>query len=219
MFVLKTIKNWFLDILFPIQDLPQNIELNQTLFCPVCRARQARNVKICHKNSQYKLGAALNYSNEWARGMIWRLKYRGKTGNAVLLGNLLTDYFSGLNLQLKNCLVIPVPLSAKRQRKRGYNQAALIAKVLAQNFNLPLENSALVRQKETPPQMEIKDWDQRKRNVINCFGIANPRLIRDKNIILVNVVFTSGATLNEAAHTLKDFGARQIIGLVVAKAG
>ena len=220
------IKNWIFDILFPVPDLPQNLTFNQTLFCSTCRARLANNVKICHRNSQYKLGAATGYDNEIVRRLIWQLKYRGRTGNAVLLSKLLITYIenckflpAGRHGKIKNFVLVPIPLSQKRLRQRGYNQAALISKNLAEKFKLPLVESALLRVKEAPPQAEIRDWDTRKKNVLGCFGVPDPKLVRGKNILLVDDVFTSGATMSAAAHELKDFGAKTIIGLVIAKAG
>lgn len=215
----KLIKNWVLDVLFPTPDLPQNLKLNQTLFCPVCRARLARNVKICHKNSQYKLGAAVSYNDEAVRKMIWQLKYRGRTGNAAVLGKILNTYFENLNLKIKNYVIVPVPLSKTRLRKRGYNQAMLIAKILSESLKFPVVENSLIRVKDTPPQAEVKDWYVRKENIQNCFGVADPALVKNKNIILVDDVFTSGATLNEIARVLKNAGARKILGLVIAKAG
>lgn len=215
----QKVKGWVLDILFPIPETLPEIKLNQTLFCPVCRARLPNNSKICHKNSQYKLGAATDYNNELVRRLIWRLKYRNKTRNVSLLGQILIKYLQNCEIKTENYTVVPIPLSVKRFRKRGYNQAALIAKHVAENLRLPLLESALGRVKDAPPQAEIGDWQTRKENIKGCFGIINPELIKGKNIILIDDVFTSGATMSEAAHQLKDFGAKQIIGLVIAKAG
>jgi ComF family protein len=164
------------------------------------------------------LGAATSYDNEEIRKIIWRLKYRGRTGNAVCLAILLTDYLKNLGIKLKNYEVIPVPLSKKRERNRGYNQAQMIAKIVAANLGLPL-SPIVSKIKDTPAQAEIKDWDKRKKNLENCFAIANPKLIKDKNFIILDDVFTSGATLNEIARVLKNAGAKRILGLVVAKAG
>lgn len=150
--------------------------------------------------------------------MIWQLKYRGRTGNAVYLAILLTDYLKNLGIKLKNYEVLPVPLSKKRGRSRGYNQAQIIAKIVAANLGLQL-SSAVSKIKDTPAQAETKDWEERKKNLENCFAVANLESVKDKNFIILDDVFTSGATLNEIARTLKNAGARRILGLVVAKAG
>lgn len=207
-----------MDILFPVLGLPQNIKLNQTLFCAVCRARLPNNAKICHRNSQYKLGAAANYDHEFIKKSIWQLKYRGKAGNAILLADLLSQYFLALNISLKNCVVVPIPLHLRRFRRRGFNQSELLAKYFAEKLNLPVEKSSLARVKDTPPQAETEDWGKREENIAGCFQVLNSNL-KNKNVILIDDVYTSGSTLSEAAKVLKSNGAKQIIGLVVAKAG
>lgn len=216
---LKNIKVWILDILYPKLELPPDIHINQTLFCPICRARQANNKKICHKFAQYQLGAATTYDHEAIRKMIWRLKYRGKTGYAPVLANLLCEYLASLNLKIKNYLIIPVPLSQRRLRERGYNQAALIAKLVAERFQLPFEEGILFRVKDSKAQMEIKGWDERKTNIAGCFGVVDAGILKRKNIILIDDVFTSGSTMNESIRTLRSAGANRILALTVAKAG
>ena len=218
MFFLKKLKNRLLDILFPALELLTDIKINRTLFCSTCRARLADNKKICHKSAQYLLGAATDY-NDHVKKLIWRLKYRDRAGFAEPLAQLLARYLEILNLEIEAYIVIPAPLSQKRFRERGYNQAELIAKIVAEKFNLPMETGALIRQKHTPPQAEVRGWDERKKNIAGCFGVTDPNLIKGKNIILVDDVFTSGATMSEAVHQLKDFGAKKILGLVIAKAG
>lgn len=165
------------------------------------------------------MGAATNYDQQAVRQTIWRLKYRNRTGLAKPLADILIKYAAKLDLDWGRFIVIPVPLSQARLRNRGYNQSELIARIFSESFQIELNKTALVRTKNTPPQMEIRDWEARKKNIIGAFGVAKPELIKGKNIILIDDVFTSGATMNEAAHQLKDSGAKQIIGLVVAKAG
>ena len=212
------IKNWLLNILFPAQELPENLRLNDTLFCSVCRARLPENKKVCHKNAQYILGAAVRYDDR-VKEMIWHLKYRNRYTLAEPLSNLLNTYIENCKLEIGNFVIVPIPLSEKRFRDRGYNQATLIAKYVSEKFGLPVIENALIRQQHSAPQAEIRGWDERKKNIAGCFGILRPELVEGRNIILMDDVFTSGATISEAAHQLKDFGAKKIIGLVIAKAG
>ncbi|MBI2024792.1 MAG: ComF family protein [Candidatus Harrisonbacteria bacterium] len=210
------IKTFVLDAVFPIPEIRENIRLNQTLFCPTCRARQARNVKICHRDTPYKLGAATAYLDP-VKKLIWRMKYRNKAGYAPILADLLCQYIRNSKLVIRNFIVVPLPLSEKRFRDRGYNQAALIGKIVSAKFNLEYNDKTLIRIKHAKPQAELKDWDERKKNIIGCFSVAHPPLIKNRNIIVIDDVFTSGATMSEAVQTLKLAGARRIIGLVVAK--
>lgn len=218
MFSLDKLKRVVLDILFPTPGLPSNIRLNDTLFCPTCRARLPEAKKVCHKNSQFLLGAAAKYENE-IKEMIWQMKYRGRHALAEPLAQLILRYLEACNLKLETYSVVPIPLSKERLRGRGYNQSELIARSVAGKFNLKMETGALVRQKHTPPQAEARGWDERKKNIAGCFGVLRPELVEGRNIILIDDVFTSGATMSEATHQLKDFGAKKILGLVIAKAG
>ena len=192
------------------------IKLNNTLFCPVCRLRLADGRKICHHDSQYLLAAASNYDNPVIQSLIRYFKYKSFQNIAPILGGLMCDYLKLTNLKLKNYIVVPVPLHPRKERKRGFNQAELLAKNVASHFNLSLVNG-LIRIRNNKPQVGLKDNEDRVKNVLNCFQIKNPEAVSGKNIILVDDVFTSGATINEAVRILKTAGAKRIIALTVAK--
>ena len=194
-----------------------SISINNTLFCPECRARLANNEKICHKNSLYLLAAATSYNNEIAQKLIWELKFNRRTIAAYPLAEMLGKYIYSLNFDFKDYLVIPIPLSKSRERERGFNQANEISKLLSYKMGLKIVNGALVRIKNTKPQTETNEWLERKINITGCFKIKNPELIKGQKIILLDDVFTSGSTLTEAAKILKSAGAKKIIGLVTAK--
>ncbi len=213
------IKRTVLDCLFPAVQPPKDLKIHETLFCAVCRARLPENKKICHKNSPLILGAATTYENEEIRKAIWRLKYRGKTGFSNLLAGIMAIYCKQLGLDLKKYVIVPVPLSKQRHRQRGFNQSLLIAESLAKKIGLPLVTDALERHLHTAPQAEQKDWFDRKKNLIGAFIGGRTESIIGKNVILIDDVCTSGATLQEAAKALKIAGAKKILGLVAAKAG
>ncbi|MDO8592909.1 MAG: double zinc ribbon domain-containing protein [bacterium] len=118
-------------------------------------------------------------------------------------------------LNYKENLVIPVPLSRKRLRWRGFNQAELLARKVVENYGLKLDNKNLIRVKHKKPQAKLNEI-QRLVNVKGCFNWQGGNLNK-KNIILIDDVVTTGATLNECAKVLKDHGAGEIWGLVAAK--
>lgn len=233
---LLKIKNFVLDILFPPLCLScqnilskksdrticsqclEKILLNTTLFCPVCKLRLADNKKVCHKDSKYLLAAATNYDNEVTRNLIRFFKYRKWSKLQKPLGEILLQYLGPLNLPIENFIIIPIPLFKDREKERGFNQAMLLSQKIADHYQLNLINSVLKRIKNTKTQADLKDLEERKQNVENCFTVKNPELIKGKNIILIDDVYTSGATMNEAAQTLRLAGARKIIALVVARA-
>jgi len=123
--------------------------------------------------------------------------------------------------------VIPIPLHKQRLRFRGFNQAELLAKEVAEHFSIPLETNVLERTRAVLAQAKIKNHKDRKENIKNIFKINSEfikkcvkegkNLLKNKIIILVDDVATTNATLSEAAKVLKEAGAKEVWGLVVAK--
>jgi ComF family protein len=113
-------------------------------------------------------------------------------------------------------LVIPTPLHRRRALERGFNQAEILAQIIAKQFNLPLNSKVLRRRKNIKHQASL-DRAGRLKNIQGCFQIKNPELIRGRKILLIDDVITTGATLNEQAELLKQNGAEKIWALVVAK--
>lgn len=110
-------------------------------------------------------------------------------------------------------LVIPVPLYPRRLTSRGFNQALLLAQGLT---DLPLARDALIRVRHTRPQMELK-LKERRENVKGAFAVSRPELVQGKSVLLVDDLFTTGATAWECARALKKAGARQVDVLTVAR--
>jgi predicted amidophosphoribosyltransferase len=98
---------------------------------------------------------------------------------------------------------------------RGYNQSEEIAKVIAEILKIPLDSETLKRVRNTTPQTELKSKEERAKNVYGCFAAKN---ISGKAVIIIDDVYTTGATMREAARALKAAGARQVIGVAVARA-
>lgn len=116
-------------------------------------------------------------------------------------------------------LIIPVPLSKKRFLERGFNQAAVLSEILARNLNITSDTQSLVRTIHTPMHRAGMDTKARNLSVENAFEVKRPNLIKDKHILLVDDIFTSGATVSFCAKSLKKSGAKRICVLTVARAG
>jgi competence protein ComFC len=178
------------------------VRINQTLFCGRCLARLPEARRICHPDFPYVLGAVASYEDETVKKLIHALKFQYLKAAAEPLGNLL----------------VPLPLSSQRLKKRGFNQSELIAKIFANRFLLQIQTACLVRSKNSKPQSETKSLNERRENIKGCFGVKNASVLNGRNIILIDDVTTSGATLLEAAEVLKSAGVKKIIALTIAKA-
>jgi ComF family protein len=110
-------------------------------------------------------------------------------------------------------LIAPVPLHPRRLRQRGFNQALLLAHAFPE---VPLGREVLVRVRHTVPQVELKP-KERRDNVKGAFAVPNPVLVKDKSVLLLDDVFTTGATVNECAKVLLKAGARRVDVLTVAR--
>jgi ComF family protein len=110
-------------------------------------------------------------------------------------------------------MVVPVPLHPRRLRARGFNQAWLLAQAFPE---LPLAREVLVRRRHTVPQVQLNP-KERRDNVRGAFAVADPALVKGKNVLLVDDLFTTGATARECARVLRRAGARRVEVLTVAR--
>lgn len=113
-------------------------------------------------------------------------------------------------------LVIPVPLHRSRLWWRGFNQAALLAAVVARRLGAPLEVSALTRIRATTPQTS-QNHDARRRNVRGAFAVRRPARVKGRRVLLVDDVMTTGATADECARVLLRAGASRVDVLTLAR--
>lgn len=115
-------------------------------------------------------------------------------------------------------VLIPVPLSKKRRIERGFNQAEILGKFLAEKTKIKLDDKTLVRSIHTPIHRAGMDRKARENTVKKAFEVTRPKLIEGKNILLIDDVFTSGATVSACAEILKKNGAAGVFVLTIARA-
>ena len=113
-------------------------------------------------------------------------------------------------------LAMPVPLHRNRLRHRGFNQALILAHGVSKHFSIPLIYDNLIRLRSTRPQVELS-VHERRSNVKDAFGLVRPREVQEKRILLIDDVFTTGATMNECAKVLKEAGAASVSVLTLAR--
>ena len=181
--------------------------------------------KICiecqKQNYLDRVISATEYKNPLVQELIRNFKYHYVKELAKPLSKLLIkslESTSTISTNSTSSTIIPIPLYGTRMRKRGFNQAELLAKEITDYFNLSLETNALKRIVSTEPQANIKNNDEkRKANIKGVFEINPECSVDGKIIVLIDDVATTGATLIEAAKVLKKSNAKEVWALVVAK--
>jgi len=229
----------FLDIFFPWQCLyckkeihlsyplckkcQVSIPIHSSFICPVCEKRIinfSKHYCFC-KTNLTALGIVSFYQNPILKKTIHSFKYQSIISLQKPLSNLMikflekTNFFSKINK--KDIIVIAIPLHKRKENLRGFNQSELLAKSIASHLSLNYYPKILFRIKNNPPQAKINNLSDRKKNSKNIFQISNPNLIKNKWVVLIDDVYTSGSTMQEAARILKKSGAKKVIGLVLAR--
>lgn len=148
------------------------------------------------------------------RQTIHQLKYHNLRALAAPMAELLQDYLIANPVPAE--ALVPVPLHHKRIRERGYNQSCLLARELGKLIKLPVVDDCLIRQRYAPAQARTTSAAERQSNVADAFACRDHRL-RDKRVLLIDDVSTSGATLDACATALKAIGATSVWGLVIAR--
>lgn len=151
-----------------------------------------------------------------AREIVHRLKYDGLTALASFAADVITKHVSP-PLDQGSALLIPIPLTPERRRTRGYNQAELMAKALSGRWGLPLALGVLYRHRDAPSQTRLTAG-ARGLNVTGAFLAVAPPGGRRATIILVDDVFTTGATIAAAADALSCAGWARIAAVTFARA-
>jgi len=181
--------------------------------CGVCLARPPRFTRAwswaCYPREEAE--------EHPLRQAVQKFKYGHKVSLGKPLGRLMArgcgEFLSECNAEV----VIPVPLHPKRLRWRGFNQAWLLARQIAKVHGIAADPFVLRRIKETPPQTQLNE-EERRRNVRDAFALAPGRSVQGRRVLLVDDVFTSGATVNECSRTLHGSGAEQVTVVTLARA-
>jgi ComF family protein len=149
------------------------------------------------------------------REAVHRLKYNNLRAIAPVLGGLLADFLG--SQPVPGQVLVPVPLHRRRERQRGYNQAHLLAKEAGNRLGVPVVPQILSRLSNTPPQAKSPGAQERRANVLGSFRCLNPLSVKGVEVVLVDDVCTTGATLEACAVALKEAGAASVWGVALAR--
>lgn len=147
------------------------------------------------------------------RGLAMRLKHGRKVGLAKFMGHAMALRLADID---EDAVLVPVPLHRARLWKRGFNQAALLAKEIGERVDRPVQPDAIRRTRSTEPMVRMTPA-QREKNVRGAFAVNHPERIAGRSVLLVDDVRTSGATLEACAKVLLAAGARQVEAILWAR--
>ena len=244
--MLNTVKNFFLELFFPsfcfgcntegsllCYDCKSTLDISQYNYC-LCSKNtlrlpfdpaQGKPIGKCPRCQDRKLSGlyfALPYKEkQLTRKLIHNFKYEPyiKSLAGPLSEIMLEHFFLAQNLETsiwENAVIIPVPLEIKRWKNRGYNQSQELGQLIGQSLNVPLISNNLVKIRKTKPQMKLSAIE-RQENLRGAFKVKNPTEIAGKKIFLIDDVYTTGATMEECAKTLKASGAKSVWGIAITR--
>ena len=187
--------------------------------CPVC-GRPAASGQRCGAC----LNARVSYERFRPAGLyegrlkdcILAFKYEGRRSLVRLLGGLLSEVVAASPDEWQFDCIVPVPLDRKREHERGFNQAAELARELGRLLSRRVLEGGLRRVRQVPPQTRL-GREEREKNVAGVFEAARRRELAGKRVLLVDDVFTSGATVRECATALSKAGVVGVLVLTVAR--
>lgn len=214
---LQRIRDKILEFFFP----------SRCVFCHRWRGKAVRFCEDCRKALPYAPGPAAEqkiahmdrclsplYYEGSVRASLLRYKFGGQPSYASVYGALLADCLAG-HPGTWDCIAW-VPLSRRRLRHRGYDQAELLARELESRLGLPVE-SLLRKRRHTRAQSATGDARKRRANIAGAYQVSDPEGVRGKRILLVDDIVTTGSTLSECAKTLRAAGAASVTGLTLAR--
>jgi ComF family protein len=243
MVMLKQLFNGLIEIIYPQRCIVCNYLLpkagsSDSYVCPGCWLKAKKNLppfctlcgrhlekknlakNICPGCAKQKLHFDRAFSPTFYEGtikeLIHKFKYKGKDYLGALLAKPMLEFIKEYQLPMDYLdLVIPVPLHKTKLREREFNQAEILGAYIASAFAKVIRSDILVRHRATLTQTTLES-EQRLLNVKNCFSVTDAQAIREKNILLVDDVLTTGATCSEAALALKNAGAKIVFALTLA---
>lgn len=183
--------------------------------CQKCGRPAEKGVLLCRNCAERKhvfeqSVSPYEYRDEMRQSVL-RFKYSGRPEYAEFYARSMEVYAAEKIRIWKPELIVPVPVHPARKRKRGYNQSALIARILASEFGLPFDEKLLIRRKRTKPQTEL-DRTARQENVARAFRCNASRPV-PRTVLLVDDILTTGSTLDACAGELKKAGAEKVYAL------
>lgn len=191
--------------------------------CPYCKNPNYLGLTCERCRGESRVNGTMSFFryDKLGKLLIKKIKYK-------LVSEIFIDLFRNLpktvHVDLKKineiipyATIIPVPLHRNRFNSRGFNQAEIFGKYLSEIMNIPQNPNLVFRTKDTPPQAQIVEQSKRKINIKNAFSLNNNFVYKNKNFIIIDDVWTTGATIKEIVRLLKKSKAGKIYSIVLAR--
>lgn len=197
-------------------------KLTEEILCKKCEKEihKELNIKMenkAKKDIYFEKHLYLFEYKDKVRNLILDYKFNDKSYLYKLFSKIIIKNEKICGILKKYDIIIPVPIHKKRKQKRGYNQSELITKEISKKIpNLIHENKAIQKIKNNTEQSSLSK-EQRKQNVKDVYKILNKEKMQNKNIVLLDDIYTTGNTVNEISKILKQNGANKILVLTIAK--
>lgn len=202
----------------PVRRICAPLRLDASRRCPLCAAPSASGLPCghCQKKAppQTRLSAAYRYSPPLSN-LIYAYKFLGRPDLYDALAELLLA--EPPDWPAPPSIVMAMPLSVPRLHQRGFNQSLLLAEALARHLNLPLQPPFAVKRSHRAPQSTLPRH-LRAKNVRGIFQVASNADVKNRHVLLIDDVVTTGATIGELARTLRQAGAAAVYARVLARA-
>lgn len=182
------------------------LEDERTEYCPDCSGRSKWNMTFRQGKSLYR------YQGN-AKKMMYRFKYANRREYGAFFAAEAATVFAGWLKRCRPQAILAVPMYRKKERQRGYNQASVFAKELSLAAKLPWIRDGLIRVRNTRPMKELNDAE-RKRNIAGAFA-ASEKIAGYERLLVVDDIYTTGSTADEAAATLQRAGVREVYFLFI----
>ena len=194
-------------------------EINENYICNNCY-ENIKKIKKCvineYNNRNFSKHLYIFRYEGIIRNKIIEYKFEDKGYLYKMFAKIILSDKKPCNFIKKYDVIIPVPISKKRKKKRGYNQSELVANELAQKLNQDIWTDIIIKKKDNKPQSELNKLE-RIKNVEDIYEINKPIEVKNKKVLLLDDIYTTGSTVNEIARKLKQNQTQEIGVITLAK--
>ena len=198
----------------------RDIKIIPAPHCIKCGRRVSSDKNICgeccSKTTHIDQGLSCCLYEGSIKESIHLFKYKGFTGLIDIFGELMASFLKKNSFEDRIDLIVPVPMHPSKRREKRYNHADILAHRLSRSFSVPTDCNNLKKIRWTSPQSEM-DKKSRFDNIKDTFLVIDKNIFSGKNILVVDDVYTTGATVNECAKVLKKAGSCKVFSFTLAR--